>query len=1759
MDKAPELLNDNDGVFVESEWIKVGKIYGAPGFPDFVCAEKLARLAIPDEFIQLVKLKQDISVTQFVTHELPRVSSEFITTKTDKWFSNDTPTENYTNLLTRPAPSREFLEVLDKVIGQSWLDGAKSIVDPRFNDGGDRLPLWAVTFWKDVVVLNEKQKLWRQSIKWLDLEEGKARKEKNSKVLELVEEACHVLDHLPWDAKMKYCNQQTLTSQLSRFLGTFWLSDDHIQMMIEELNCDLNTKPQLSKTITIASVYFSVSINNVQNNINLPSQSRMKTMLGGYETRVKQGGLEKLYFPLNVNGNHWIAGLVDFKKRIVVFGGGAPAKFLKKLQIWFKFAFGKSFKNYGNYLPHAVQDDSYSCSIITSNTITHSVFKSVLWNQGLAVNERMRWFIHFSTPISPKIANLLNPSSPPSKTQGYDSDTSRSSNTYSSTAGATSDTASISTSASYPESIGSDSGITRQSSSLSNKLQNYFSTWKRAHSDSGEGSTGSSDDTSAGDELTEDEHPKKYIKIGEGTSRSAVASRERRRKLFNGTFKVDERRYRTWQEKVLEDDSEAEFVETDIRIAIHSACRKEVKMKDPFDITRWRDHMGRCKAKGKTRSLFKMPGWGRKKTNSQTSVDSIEMDLSGDETPAPKKSNAKVTCPGLTEVDNPQIVQYLQRTGVLGGGARSLSAIAKEIYNKLFSKLTKEATRKRVVDTQQHEWQWRNDHANLRVFSTSCQRLVANSAPKRLTPCSDCYNILRSKAFKNAIAKPTPDKKNYIYINHRYRNRLLGGIYAREIGVQEIVESEDARSSPYVRYAQGALSGKYNNNVFNGLLQAMVSKYDREERGVGLQNFGYAPAWEELCHILRIQSPRAYNSLKEYLPMPSERNLRKREARQPRFPMDISFPICDQTFELVAEHLKTIGYNGPLGLSCDDTKLFSTFRLYWDSNEQSYFLVGGVDGPLRVADADNVKEAISQAKAQKATKVRVWCLTIPTPKVSPIIVAALPIGNTMTAPTLLILLMKVIDGLLDRGMSIVSYASDGTEVERAVQRLFLEKADTTVYIIKNPRTGCADTRIMFGIYRGQAICMIQDSKHALKTFRNNLFSGARLLTFGNHTSIYQHILEVAGGEGSPLFSRDVTKLDRQDDNAAVRLFSADVLQYLANHHPDYVGEIVYLFVFGELVDAYQNRSITHLERLKMVLRARYFLDSWETYLVACGYRKDHYFLSREAVDITRIIIEGFIALVIIHRDHIPGPTALLPWLHSSEACEHVFGEARHIVKDFTFLDFIYMIPKLRIKLHHSALRGKSSDPKARAAGYSHTYFDHEGLDLLTLSTYPTDSEIQSLAQDAAQEANISVDTLHRNHNQNLPWLPSIDSWASKTSDSDGSDELSLNSALESGDDEESEAQKLQDILNQEEDSPISRSNRIDTICLNLTSAALAVSADDAAQLSSQMFAEHDDSEIMEDVISDEYMRTQQFLNSFNTLPAVQALDAPTRPLGYGTLTHDDLTFEMLINTRRQHQTKQATSGVRTHLSRTTCDDKSTSLRRQIIQQLHDALKQAQDDVALGTGTERRERWTAPAPGGRGDLPLPVAGNSANAVLSAEAVSRKAATRRKQIFTKVAVPHLADITEARVTQLRPLQEGDLGFILMEKGVTVGRVIAIYAKTGGKNGKHAAVSESSSISAVSYLGLQVFEFMYARQFRSVCEATSMFQTKQYLLAPSTQFLCLLDSKISEHQAQGLSIELTQRDLSYFRDLQKGETQFKAAIKLFRKRGVNLEGDD
>lgn len=381
------------------------------------------------------------------------------------------------------------------------------------------------------------------------------------------------------------------------------------------------------------------------------------------------------------------------------------------------------------------------------------------------------------------------------------------------------------------------------------------------------------------------------------------------------------------------------------------------------------------------------------------------------------------------------------------------------------------------------------------------------------------------------------------------------------------------------------------------------------------------------------------------------------------------------------------------------------------------------------------------------------------PGVPTIVVAAMAIPNTLDAEQLLVYLQTLLNRFLDRKLKIVAYAADGSSLERSLQHLLEASAEKfNVIVIKHPEDGKPDIKISIPLFgnQEQPIAMIQDSQHGAKTFRNNAFSGARLLVTGNYPITYEHFRRLAM-EGGPLFVRDVEKVDRQDDGAATRFFSSNALEWLVKNYPDLLGPITYLFVFGELIDAYQNRHIELIERLEMVFRTYFFMEMWENFLEKAGYPKGKHFLSKEACDITRTLIHGLIKLVVIYRD-LPESYPLLLWLLLTEVCEHIFGLCRQIIPDFTLLDFYYMIPKLFVQLREAALFRQFSDGKERASGYTHTYADVRGIDLIALSTYPSDDGINRAAKNGFQQAENLWSLLGVPPTSNSALLPSIRSW-----------------------------------------------------------------------------------------------------------------------------------------------------------------------------------------------------------------------------------------------------------------------------------------------------------------------------------------------------------------------------------------------------------------
>ena len=150
-----------------STWIRTGKKF-SNSLPGVVYDKKWEILKIPGHFQKRLPTPT-ILVYNFIHYPLPIQSGTFSFHQTAEWFSTDTPLTYPEVLLTRPIPPEKVLQNLNIATGQMWFDGATSVVDPRFNNGTERFPLWVLSLWKVMQEMVMYQKLWKSSIHWLEL------------------------------------------------------------------------------------------------------------------------------------------------------------------------------------------------------------------------------------------------------------------------------------------------------------------------------------------------------------------------------------------------------------------------------------------------------------------------------------------------------------------------------------------------------------------------------------------------------------------------------------------------------------------------------------------------------------------------------------------------------------------------------------------------------------------------------------------------------------------------------------------------------------------------------------------------------------------------------------------------------------------------------------------------------------------------------------------------------------------------------------------------------------------------------------------------------------------------------------------------------------------------------------------------------------------------------------------------------------------------------------------------------------------------------------------------------------------------------------------------------------------------------------------------------------------------------------------------------------------------------------------------------
>lgn len=277
----------------------------------------------------------------------------------------------------------------------------------------------------------------------------------------------------------------------------------------------------------------------------------------------------------------------------------------------------------------------------------------------------------------------------------------------------------------------------------------------------------------------------------ERTPRKRPPKRSRTRAATTGSHtRADQEGHVTgllaaFQVKIRAMDASAEFDKVDSRRVRCSRCAQWVTMRVPHEVRRFEEHRAtdRCQIRGSSPV-------GRTNT-----LLAFGFTVRAGPAAVLRRSNRTFVqrdCPGLTTEVEPLIDQYLRRTGVPGGGARSRQRIVDELYPGRSWERLSEAQQKLVARRETATFRWLNNHHLMAVYAQDCRRLVDVDAmflEAPTPPCSRCMELLNDRGFRNRLRQKAPEVSNARFVPRRYQSAALLDLYASYAGLRQLMEA----------------------------------------------------------------------------------------------------------------------------------------------------------------------------------------------------------------------------------------------------------------------------------------------------------------------------------------------------------------------------------------------------------------------------------------------------------------------------------------------------------------------------------------------------------------------------------------------------------------------------------------------------------------------------------------------------------------------------------------------------------------------------------------------------------------------------------------------------------------------------------------------------------------------------------------------------------------------------------------------------------
>ena len=303
---------------------------------------------------------------------------------------------------------------------------------------------------------------------------------------------------------------------------------------------------------------------------------------------------------------------------------------------------------------------------------------------------------------------------------------------------------------------------------------------------------------------------------GKGSSRSARGRRRLCESARSGEFTIDEGKQKRFEEKCTGMDRGAKFRYQDSSWRVlHSKCLKWFKMSEPYNATKFRSHIGTCKAKGSGHNASittffkprdpndvnaaeakpKITVSGRKQifvgsgASTLTAIESLHSDN--------QLVSKTHPCLGISDLQDPRVSQYISRTVVEGAGSISLQKATQQLYGDLKYSELSDKQKATVAVTQAHLRSWSINRELQVVFSTNCTKFVERDRRPTTMICDNCRKVVDSEAFKRALRVKIPPLEAMKFIPNKYRNAMadLGAKFAKIHGLPELLQEVSSAAS----------------------------------------------------------------------------------------------------------------------------------------------------------------------------------------------------------------------------------------------------------------------------------------------------------------------------------------------------------------------------------------------------------------------------------------------------------------------------------------------------------------------------------------------------------------------------------------------------------------------------------------------------------------------------------------------------------------------------------------------------------------------------------------------------------------------------------------------------------------------------------------------------------------------------------------------------------------------------------------------------